>query len=198
MCYNFLPEGYTCFDKIDLQNNKKQFILVNVLSVVLLTVVAATGCFIESPAVFLEGDLIYGKLIPATVLCVSIILYIVLHEAVHGIFMYAFCKSHLRFGYKVIYAYAGSDAYYDKLRYIIIALGPLVIWGIVFAVLTVFIHSGVWFWVIWLLQVTNVSGAAGDLFCTFKMFKYPGDILVQDTGTEMTVYSRKKSEEKVD
>ena len=164
----------------------------------MLVVFLAIGCFIESPSVLLDGELIFGIVIPAIVLCVGIVLYIVLHEAVHGMFMYAFCKSRLRFGYKVIYAYAGSDAYYDKLKYIIIALGPLVIWGIVFAVLTVFFHSGVWFWVIWLLQVTNVSGAAGDIFCTFKMLKYPSDILVQDTGTEMTVYSRTKSEEKVD
>jgi hypothetical protein len=42
------------------------------------------------------------------------------------------------------------------------------------------------------LQTINISGAAGDLFVTFKMFGYPKDILVTDTGLSMTVYSRSK------
>ena len=75
------------------------------------------------------------------------------------------------------------------------ALSPLVVWGIVFGVLNVFFHDGIWFWVIWFLQTMNVAGAAGDIFVSCKLFSYPKEILVQDTGLAMTVYRRMTREE---
>ena len=40
------------------------------------------------------------------------------------------------------------------------------------------------------LQIGNLSGAAGDLFVTVKFAGMPKDILVQDSGVSMAVYSR--------
>ena len=48
-----------------------------------------------------------------------------------------------------------------------------------------------WFWVVYFLQVCNISGAAGDMFVTVKFAKMPEDILVKDSGVGMVVYSRK-------
>ena len=39
------------------------------------------------------------------------------------------------------------------------------------------------------IQITNISGGAGDLYVTFKFSRMPSDILVQDSGVGMTVYS---------
>ena len=47
-----------------------------------------------------------------------------------------------------------------------------------------------WFWVVYFLQIGNLSGAAGDLFVTVKFAGMPKDILVQDSGVSMVVYSR--------
>lgn len=46
-----------------------------------------------------------------------------------------------------------------------------------------------WFWVVYLIQLINLSGAAGDLFVTVRFSKMPKDILVRDYGVGMTVYS---------
>lgn len=192
MCYKTFPDGYTFLDKIDLQNNKKQFWLVNGLSLLLCAVMLVGGYFIDN---FTKIEYVAELFIAMAVLIVGFIIYIVLHEATHGIFMYAFVKAKLNFGYKGWAAYAGSSGYFDKIHYIVISLAPLVIWGIIFGVLNVFFNSGMWFWVIWVLQIGNVSGAAGDLFCTFKMFTYPKDILVHDSGMEMLIFRRKTAEE---
>lgn len=131
-----------------------------------------------------------NDIVPLAVLIVGYIAYIILHEATHGLIMYLSVKAKLNFGFKGWAAYAGSSGYFDKTHYILIALAPLVLWGIIFGILTAFFHGGVWFWVIWLLQTGNVSGAAGDIYCTYKMLTFSGDILVNDTGLEMTVYRK--------
>jgi len=48
-----------------------------------------------------------------------------------------------------------------------------------------------WVWVIYFLQMFNISGAAGDFFVTAKFLRFPDDILVKDHGTDMVVYSKK-------
>ncbi len=194
MCHKTLPQGYSFFDKIDLKNNKKQFWTVQGICLATIAVMLGIGWLIESPIKVLNS--VYNaennteSIIAVVVLIVGFVLYIFAHEAVHGLFMYAFCKTKINYGFVGWAAYAGSSAYYDKKRYIIIALAPVVVWGVTFAVLNIFFHSGIWFWVIWFLQIGNVSGACGDFFCVYKTARYPKDILVNDTGLEMQIFCR--------
>lgn len=194
MCHKTLPQGYSFFDKIDLKNNKKQFWTVQGICLATIAVMLGIGWLIESPIKVLNS--VYNaennteSIIAVVVLIVGFVLYIFAHEAVHGLFMYAFCKTKINYGFVGWAAYAGSSAYYDKKHYIIIALAPVVVWGVTFAVLNIFFHSGIWFWVIWFLQIGNVSGACGDFFCVYKTARYPKDILVNDTGLEMQIFCR--------
>lgn len=194
MCHKTLPQGYSFFDKIDLKNNKKQFWTVQGICLAIIAVMLGIGWLIESPIKVLNS--VYNaennteSIIAVVVMIVGFVLYIFAHEAVHGLFMYAFCKTKINYGFVGWAAYAGSSAYYDKKRYIIIALAPVVVWGVTFAVLNIFFHSGIWFWVIWFLQIGNVSGACGDFFCVYKTARYPKDILVNDTGLEMQIFCR--------
>ena len=187
MCHKTLPQGYSFFDKIDLKNNKKQFWTVQGICLATIAVMLGIGWLIESP---LKIENNTESIIGLVVLIVGFVLYIFAHEAVHGLFLYAFCKTKINYGFVGWAAYAGSSAYYDKKRYIIIALAPVVVWGVTFAVLNIFFHSGIWFWVIWFLQIGNVSGACGDFFCVYKTARYPKDILVNDTGLEMQIFCR--------
>ena len=187
MCHKTLPQGYSFFDKIDLKNNKKQFWTVQGICLATIAVMLGIGWLIESP---LKIENNTESIIGLVVLIVGFVLYIFAQEAVHGLFMYAFCKTKIKYGFVGWAAYAGSSAYYDKKHYIIIALAPVVVWGVTFAVLNIFFHSGIWFWVIWFLQIGNVSGACGDFFCVYKTARYPKDILVNDTGLEMQIFCR--------
>ena len=47
------------------------------------------------------------------------------------------------------------------------------------------------FWTVYFLQIANISGAAGDLFVTVKFLRFPKDILIQDYGVRMKVFSEK-------
>jgi hypothetical protein len=113
----------------------------------------------------------------------------VLHELVHGIAMKLCGTKKVKYGVTGVYAYATSDDFYDKKTYIFIALAPVVLWGIVLAVVNLFV-SGPWFWVVYFIQINNISGAAGDLYVTARFSRLPGDILIRDYGVGMTVFSK--------
>lgn len=184
-----LPENYREILSVDLQKNRRQMLTVNGLALLVMLVMIILGIILRpiDPEQLLDKPtLLLTWLI---IIVVGSILYIALHELTHGVFMYAYSKAKVSYGFTGMYAYAGSDVYFAKLPYIVIALAPIVIWGIVLFVLNLTLPSE-YFWPVYFIQITNISGAAGDAYVTAKFSTLPADILVRDTGTSMTVYSR--------
>ena len=183
-----LPQGHRQILTIDLQKNKKLALMVNGLALLIAAAMIAVALpLVPIGSIFVNDDL-RGILIKLAVMYGGMFVYIILHEAVHGIVMRRFSDAKVRFGFTGLYAYAGSDAYYCRKHYIIIALAPIVVWGVVLGILNVLVPEE-WFYVVYMIQMTNVSGAAGDLYVSWKMSRLPADILVQDVGVAMTVYS---------
>ena len=187
---NILPDGYSQIYEIDLQKNKKKMLLVNGIALLISVLMVVPMCFyipITELFSFEKGILQY--FIRFAVLLVLTVVYMVLHELVHGITMKLCGTKKVKYGFTGLYAFAGSDDYYDKKSYITIALAPVVLWGVVIAIINCFMPRE-WFWVVYFLQIMNISGAAGDMYVTFKFSKMPKDILVRDHGVGMKVYSK--------
>ena len=184
-----LPDGYAECMKLNLQEDKKTALIVNFFSFALAVLMMIIGNFIcPILSLFEISNGFAEHFIKCIVMCAGMIAYLVLHELVHGICMKAFGADKVKYGFTGLYAYAGSDCYFGKKTYIIIALAPIVVWGIVLLILN-FIVDLNWFWIVYIIQVFNVSGAAGDLYVSFKFVHMPKSILVKDTGIEMTVYA---------
>lgn len=183
-----LPEDYEPFLSIDLQKNKRLMLLVNIIGTVIGIVMLALALpFVPISTLFDMSDGLGAYALRFGTIIVGMIAYIVLHELVHGIFMRALSGVRPRYGFTGMYAFAGSDAYFNKKSYLLIALAPVVIWGTVLAVINVLVPTN-WFWVVYLIQMINLTGAGGDLYVTAKFSRLPRDILVQDTGVAMTVF----------
>lgn len=185
-----LPEGYNEIYSIDLQKDQKTALWVNALALILATVMAVPMHFVVPISTLFDmRDGIGAYALRHVVLLAAMVVYLVLHEAVHGITMKLCGTKKVKYGFTGMYAFAGSDDYYDKQSYIIIALAPVVVWGIVIAIVN-FLVPTTWFWVVYLIGIFNISGAAGDLFVTFKFIRFPKGILIKDHGVGMHVYSK--------
>lgn len=182
-CFQQLPDGYEKTLVLDLQKDSKLALVVNGLAVGIAAVMLAVG-FLLMPVFAISASL---PALAAFLVCT--VLYIVLHELVHGACMKLFGAKKVRFGFTGLYAFAGSSEYFKKGAYIVVALAPLVVWGAVFLALNLAMGAK-YFWFIYLLQLVNVSGAAGDLYVSFRFLRMPRDILVQDTGISMTVFAQ--------
>lgn len=192
-----LPDNYREIYALDLQKDKKTAVLVNSIAIALMVTliiagtVAKPGAFSAMVSTFIQS-IQSGNFYTAPFMLLALgagqLAYIILHELTHGVFIKIFSRKKAKYGFTGLYAFASSEAYFNKRDYIIIALAPVVLWGIVLFMLcsTVPPH---WFWIVYLIQITNLSGAAGDFYVTWKFSKLPSDILVKDAGTSMKVYS---------
>lgn len=185
--YQALPEGYREILSIDLKNDKKLFWTINgiCIAIMALMILFASG----KGLLLTMFTPIEGLWLRLLMLGAGMLLYIVLHEGVHGIAMKLCGTKKVKFGFGGGYAYAGSNDCYDKWGYLMIALAPVLLWGVVLAVLCLAVPPE-WFFVVYLIQIFNVSGAAGDFYVTFRFISLPADILVHDSGTCMKVYSK--------
>ena len=185
-----LPEGYREIYSIDLQKNKKMALVVNLLAIVIAALLAIPMHYVVPiSSLFSMEKGMQAYMFRFAAMFVLLILYMVLHELVHGIAMKMCGTKKVKYGFTGIYAYATSNDFYDKKTYIFIALAPVVLWGILLAVVNMFV-SLEWFWVVYFIQISNLSGAAGDLYVTVKFSRLPSDILIQDYGVGMTVFSK--------
>lgn len=189
--FESLPAGYSQIMEVNLQKNKKVAFMVNGAAVLVMVVMFVVANFFVPVSIVFDmvqnGEFLY-VLLMLLVMLASSLAYMVLHELAHAVAMKAFGTKKVKFGYTGVYAFAGSNDYYTKGAYLIIALAPVVVWGVVLAVINAFVPLE-WFWVVYFVQMSNISGAAGDFYVTFKFMKLPKDILVHDSGVDMKVYS---------
>ena len=181
--------GYKECTRIDLVKNKKEALLVNIYGIIIMVVMAV---FI--PLLIMGGIIEFNleTTFPLffIVLLISLILYIPLHEIVHGIVLKNYTDEKLSFGWKLVYAYCGSkEAVVDRKEYYAVALAPLLVFSVVFISLMFFNPSLSLVW--YVMEIMNVSGSVGDIYVSIKLRKEKSrDILITDSGTDMSFWSR--------
>lgn len=183
-----LPEDYGEIYSLNLQKDKRAAIIVNLLALAIAAVMAVSmNFFVPVTSFFDMSGGIARYFLRLAALIVLMVLYMVLHELVHGIAMKLCGTKRVKYGFTGLYAFAGSEDYYDKKSYIFIALAPIVLWGTVLAAVNFFVPTE-WFWIVYMIQLINISGAAGDLFAAVKFSRMPKNILIQDSGVSMRVF----------
>ncbi len=184
-----LPREYTeCFT-LDLQKDTKKMLLVNFLSLLIAIAMAVPMLFYIPLSTFFNEESYMMLLLKVFLFFTLAIIYIILHELIHGVAMKICGTKKISYGFTGIYAYTSSKDYYDRAAYIFIALAPIVTFLVTLAIVNVLVPLS-WFWGIYFIQIINVSGAAGDIYVTCKFLRMPKDTLIQDEGVSMTVYTR--------
>lgn len=184
-----LPPGYRPILSVDLQKDKKLALLVNLAALILALLTVLPALFLRPIGPLFDLSRGVGPYaLRFAAIFAGMFVYILGHEAVHGVAMKLCGSQKVRYGFTGLYAFAGSEDYYGKKSYLFIALAPIVFWGLVLGALCAAVPEE-WFWVVYIVQVMNISGAAGDLYVTLRFLRLPKDILVQDSGVSMTVFS---------
>lgn len=190
-----LPEEYELYERIDLTKDKKAAVRIFIW-----TAFMAIGMIV--PMLFKHPLLNMSELsafefisgIMAT--AAALIVYVFLHEGVHGILIRLFTGEAPSFGLELRkgVAYAGSSWYFRKTPYIAIALAPLAVWTIVIGLLLMDIDESYprgYFWFLYIVQIFNVTGSAGDLYVACVSLRMPENVLISDSGAEMNFYLKK-------
>ena len=186
MNHKTFPKGYRQIEVMDFVRNRKQLLTVNISAIAVSVVMVVAALLLRpfSPTwEFLKANW-WAWLAAAGMY----LIYIPLHELTHGILMHILSGVKPKYGFQLCYAYAGSHVYFDRFSHNLIALAPLALWGIVLFILerTLPVH---WFWLLYFVQISNVSGSMGDVYCVLHLARLPREILIQDTGTRMRIFA---------
>lgn len=115
-------------------------------------------------------------------------LMVFLHEGIHGLFFWIYTKEKPRFGFKLVYAFAGAPGwYFAKWPYMVIGISPLVLITIIGFLFLIFVPAG-WILPIMLFITLNAGGAAGDIYTVFWLLPQPGNTLVHDSGERVKIF----------
>ena len=137
-----LPTGYRKIYSIDLQKDWKMSLLVSFLALLITAVLAVPMHFHISVFTLFDRTAGMGAYyIRMGALLGLLALYMVLHELVHGITMKLYGTKKVKYGFTGLYAFAASDDFYSKKPYIVIALAPVVLWGVVLAVINLVVYN---------------------------------------------------------
>lgn len=187
--YAVLLPGYELYEVIDFSKDPKlqKRIAWSGLAVICAMTAAALPVHTLRSAVSMPPLQIVAAVIAALV---GLVVYLLLHEGVHGMCIKVFTGVPAQYGFELRagMVYASSRFFFRRTAYMIIALAPIVVWGIVLTLLLRDIPEQYW-WYLYAIQIFNVSGAAGDLFVTYRILTMPKDVLVLDTGMEMKFFA---------
>lgn len=113
---------------------------------------------------------------------------ILLHELVHGLFIWWFTGSRPKFGVGTGYAYAAApDWYFPRWQHLIIAVAPLLLISGAGLALLPFLPMSTFFYLFVALMM-NAVGSVGDLAMVGWLLLQPGHALVRDTGPAIYIY----------
>ena len=190
MNYKVLPKGYRYAGSLDFMRNRAQMKAVLILSLALL-IAPVVGGLLSVP-VGPSWRLMASRWYMWPGLGLALLAYIPLHELTHGITMYALSGVKPKYGLKLPYAYAGSTVWFDRKSHVITALSPVVLWGVALQIAVMALPPE-WFWPLWIVQISNLSGSAGDMYTVWALMRMKGDLLIQDTGVRMRIMKRVES-----
>ena len=183
-----LPDGYVLQRDLRLAEDRQQLKLLLVLQLIAIAFTVAVGLFmcplrsaLDMPG--LKNALALG------IMSIGMFGYIIAHEWVHGMAIRFISGRQADFGLELKkgMAYASSNAWFGRKPYIVIALAPVIFWGLALGVL-VYEAPNEWFWYIYAIQVMNISGSVGDFYVTYLTMKAPKGTIVRDYGTSMMFY----------
>lgn len=192
MNHKTYPKGYRQIEVLDFVRSRRQLKIVAIGAIAVTVLMVACGLLFHPFAptwAWLKANWWAWLVTPA-----MYVLYIPLHELTHGLLMHALSGVKPKYGLKLPYAYAGSHVYFDKRSHNLIALAPLILWGAVLLTLERTLPAE-WFWPLYITQISNVSGSVGDVYCVLHLFRLPGSIVIQDTGTRMRILAPRPGNE---
>ena len=186
-----LPENYQAAWCLDMRERKNLFI-ANSIGLGIL--------FIVTPLVFVYTSMVrtdesfsfsltgLSGLLDILVLVLVLGLMLLIHEGIHGIFIWLFTGSAPKFALKTYYAYAAAPGwFFAKWPYFLTAIAPLVVITALGLVVIPLVPIS-WVFALMLLVIFNASGAVGDAWVAAALLTRKGSVLAQDDGDRVTFY----------
>ena len=180
-----LPTNYVLSQKIDLKKDNKLSLLIQIIFIIIAAMFVGFAIIFKLP---IKNEFNAFKNIVITVGLVF--LYMIVHELTHGVFIKFLSKEKPMYTFRFPFLTTGSNVYFNKRSFIIIALAPVIGWGTIL-LLALFVVPQYLFMSIYIVLGLNFAGSAGDYIQVVSFSKLSNTTLLHDDGNKTSVYSLK-------
>jgi hypothetical protein len=119
---------------------------------------------------------------------ISILLMLVFHEMVHGIFFWIFTHERPIFAFKGIYAYAAAPGWFlPKGQYVVVGLSPLIVISLLSIFLSPIVSQNIIPY-LFFIAIFNAAGALGDMVVVYWVISQANQPLIQDQGDKFLAF----------
>jgi hypothetical protein len=184
-----LPPNYQLHSTFNL-STKKAVLVLNLIGFFLLLFFGSLfiGLAKAMRPDFTRFGIVISSVFSLLVPLVVLVLMILLHEVIHGLFFWLYTHQRPIFAFKGAYAYAAApDWYLPRNKYVVVGLSPLILISLA-GLLLLTIAPLSFFPSILIVMIFNAAGAVGDLIVVGWLLLKQPDSLVRDYGDMFTVY----------
>ncbi len=188
-----LPDGYEEVFSVDAKS-KKLGLLLNAAALILTVVIIVIAALVIRPGDPFEEYGLGAYMIRCAIFIISLIVYLVLHELVHGIAYRILTGHKLKFGISLTCAWCGvPDIFVYRKTALISLLAPFTVFSVLLLAAAFFADLMWDKMLIMTIFAIHFGGCSGDLYDTIlylTKFREP-TTLMQDTGPKQTFYMKK-------
>lgn len=187
-CYKEKPEKLKTEHVIDPEGDKKLRLYLSLGAVGLATVLVGIGCiFVPITKLYDVGGV--GRFILRAVLIVFMaVAYYCVHELVHSYVLKRLTGITAKIVFEKYHTRCVSDAVFTLKGYLIYCFAPVVIIGVVLLILNIVLPDR-FFWQVYIIQIINIAGAAGELYAAYRLIKERKELAVLDDGEKLTYWT---------
>jgi hypothetical protein len=187
-----LPVNYVLAWDLNLKHNTRLNIILQIVGVAWM---ALAGWLLTSYVMWLRPDFaeafkkgfqieLSGMLLLLAVLVIALLI----HELVHGLFFWLFAGQRPEFGIGPGYAFAAMpDWFYPKYKYLAVGLSPLLVITCLGLLASAFVPLA-WLGLLLSAIIFNAGGAIGDIYVCWRIARESKQVWVKDTGDGFQVY----------
>jgi hypothetical protein len=184
--YKELPVGYKEIKVIDAKD-VKTIVIMNIVAV-LLYIASILPFFLLRP-LNLSFENLKELQIALIVLMFGMLIYIILHELVHGFWYKVLTKEKLTFGLTLTVAFCGvPNIYVSKKTALFAITGPFILFSVILLPILIIMPTNLIYCALVMIFGLHISGCVGDLYGMFYLLSQKGNILMNDTGPKQTFY----------
>ena len=183
------PEGFKNKKTIDLKADKKLWLSINGAALAAAAALVLLGCLYEPVTRFFDAAGAWRLLLRFVLLLVGMGVYFFLNEYIRRFMIEKVTgKAALVVREKPCVFTAPARCLTVK-EYLKISFAPVLALGALLLLLMLILPAKL-FWQVYIIQIINLAGAAGDVYTAYMLLKMKKDVQIEDDVTSITIWSK--------
>lgn len=175
--------------KIDIAENKKTKLCIYGAAAAVSILMVVIGLLIEPISTLFETTGVMMLVLRFVIVIALLAACLYLHEYIHVITIKKLSGETCKIDFRKLYACVLTDSYFSKRGYLIVCFAPVAIIGILLLLLMIILPSKC-FWILYIAEILNIAGAAGDVYTAIILLKEKSGLWIKDEVNYITYWKR--------